>query len=110
MLTAPHPAAATVSPYTTLFRSPTGTGSDGKCTVTFTSNSAGIVVGHASLARTSTTVSLKRQTDSIHGLTRDATKRFVDANISITPDGVNKVGDPHTFTVLVQQDDVLVEA
>jgi hypothetical protein len=28
---------------------------------------------------------------------RDAVKRFVDARISITPDDVNEVGDPHTF-------------
>src|SRR5204862_125110 len=28
-----------------------------------------------------------------------ATKRFVDANVSITPNGVNQVNNAHTFTV-----------
>src|SRR5262249_60312277 len=33
-------------------------------------------------------------------------KRFVDASIAVTPlNAVNKVGDPHTFTATVQQDD-----
>jgi hypothetical protein len=37
-----------------------------------------------------------------------ATKRFVDANITITPpEATNTVGDLHTFTVTVQQDDGL---
>ena len=31
-----------------------------------------------------------------------ATKTFVDAKISITPDATNEVGHPHTFTVTVQ--------
>ena len=49
-------------------------------------------------------VSLTRATDSTHGSTGDATKRFVDATISIAPDAVNAVGQPHTFTVTVMQD------
>ena len=34
-----------------------------------------------------------------------AIKHFVDAYITIGPDGTNTVGDPHTFTVNVKQDD-----
>src|SRR5207247_2587994 len=32
-----------------------------------------------------------------------AVKTFVDANITITPSATNAVGQPHTFTVTVQQ-------
>src|SRR5262249_30466124 len=35
------------------------------------------------------------------------TKQFVDARITIAPDRTNEVGQPHTFTVTVQQDDGL---
>jgi hypothetical protein len=31
----------------------------------------------------------------------DLTKRWVDGSVAITPDGVNEVGDPHTFNVTV---------
>src|SRR5262249_34865279 len=33
-----------------------------------------------------------------------AVKRFVDANVSITPNGVNEVGTAHTFTVSTTAD------
>jgi hypothetical protein len=36
-----------------------------------------------------------------------ATKRFVDSYITITGDAVNEVGDPHTFTATLYQDDGL---
>ena len=36
-----------------------------------------------------------------------ATTRTVDASVSIAPDATNEVGQPHTFTVTVQQDDGL---
>src|SRR5205085_1581052 len=53
-------------------------------------------------------VSITRVTDGIGANSGDAVKRFVDAKIAITPSAVNKVGDLHTFTVNVQQDDGLV--
>src|SRR5262249_35705134 len=33
-----------------------------------------------------------------------ATKRWINARIQITPNATNVVGQPHTFTVLLQQD------
>jgi len=40
----------------------------------------------------------------------DAVKTFVDAKISIAPNATNEVGQPHTFTVTVLQDDGLTAA
>src|SRR5439155_1612665 len=37
--------------------------------------------------------------DNQNGNSDNVTKRFVDANVSITPNGVNEVGTAHTFTV-----------
>src|SRR5262245_49061177 len=88
----------------------TGTDSNGQCSVTFTSNAAGTVTGHATVTFDVGGVSLTRATDNTHGSTGDATKRFVDANISIVPDRVNEVGQPHTFDVTVLQDDGLSAA
>src|SRR5207245_10728811 len=80
----------------------TGTNSSGQCTVTFTSNSAGIVTGHASVTFSVGGVSLTRSTNATPPNTGDVTKRFVDAKITITPNGVNEVGTTHTFTILDQ--------
>jgi len=55
-------------------------------------------------------VSITRATDNTHGSTGDATKRFVDASITIGPDATNNIGQPHTFTVTVLQDDGLTAA
>src|SRR5207248_1449350 len=91
---------------------PSGTNADtnGECKVVFTSNSAGVVTGHATVNASFGGGTFSAQTDGVLPNSPDAVKRFVDAKISITPDGVNKVGDPHTFTVLVQQDDGLTAA
>ena len=43
-------------------------------------------------------------TDNSGGNSGDATKVFQDANIQITPNGTNRVGDPHTFTAHVNAD------
>ena len=40
-------------------------------------------------------------TDAVPPNGGDATKVFQDANIQITPNGTNRVGDPHTFTAHV---------
>ena len=94
-------------------RAPTGTcttagantDANGQCTITFTSPTAGQVTGHA-------TATLHvggrpdhrrdRRPERQHG---DAVKTFVDANIQITPNGVNRVGDPHMFTGHVNVND-----
>jgi Prealbumin-like fold domain len=80
---------------------------NGSCSVTFTSNSAGQVTGHASVTFSVGGVSLTRETDNTGGSTGNAVKRFVDARISIAPDDTNEVGDSHTFTVTVEQNDGL---
>lgn len=83
----------------------------GQCKIVFTSNSAGKVTGHASWTGTLGTPSpFTVETDGAAPNSGDAVKTFVDANISITPDGTNPVNAPHTFTVTVMQDDGLTAA
>ena len=78
----------------------------GQCSVTFTSNSPGTVTGNASaivtLNTTPNNVNLSVSTADANSPTGSAIKRFVDARISIDPDDVNGIGEPHTFTVLVE--------
>jgi hypothetical protein len=83
---------------------------NGSCSVTFTSNTAGGVTGHAAVTFSVGGVSLTRETDNTAGNSGDAVKRFVDAKISIGPDDTNSVGESHTFTVNVQQNDGLTAA
>jgi hypothetical protein len=73
--------------------------------VSFTSATAGQVIGNASTTFSVGGVSLTRATGDSHtGDGGPATKTFVDANIQITPaTATNPVGSPHTFTVTVQQ-------
>src|SRR5207237_1156978 len=81
---------------------------NGQFKVTFTSASAGQVVGNASTSFALNGVTLARATgDSNTGDSGPATKTFEDARISITPNATNAVGQPHTFTVTVLQDDGL---
>jgi uncharacterized repeat protein (TIGR01451 family) len=75
--------------------------------VTFTSQTAGIVTGHATATLTVNGVPLTRATDGTNGSTGDATKRFVDATIGIAPNATNGITEPHTFTVTVLQNDGL---
>src|SRR5439155_165881 len=82
----------------------------GHFSVTFTSQSAGIVTGHATASLTVSGVSLSRATDNTHGSTGDTVNGFVVAKVNIGLDDVNAVGDPHTFTVTVLQDDGLTAA
>ncbi len=84
---------------------------NGVCTVSFTSNSAGRVIGHAAAdvdIGGGTTIPV--ETDATGDNSGDAVKRFVDAKISIGPDDTNSVGEDHTFTVNVQQNDGLSAA
>ena len=76
----------------------------GECTVTFTSDVATVITGHASVSLTIAGLTVVRQTDGTGDNSGDAVKRFVDAFITIGPDDVNSVGETHTFTVNVQQD------
>jgi Prealbumin-like fold domain len=83
---------------------------NGTCTITFSSNTAGTVTGHASATFSVGGQTFTVQTDGTGSNSGDAVKRFVDAKISIGPDDTNSVGESHTFTVNVQQDDGLSAA
>jgi uncharacterized repeat protein (TIGR01451 family) len=84
------------------------TDNNGQFSVTFTSQSAGIVTGNASATLSVLGVNLSRATgDGQSGDTGAAVKRFVDAKISIAPNATNGITEPHTFTVTVLQDDGL---
>lgn len=83
---------------------------NGEAKGVFTSASAGIVKGHATASVTVLGVPLTVSTDGLNGDSGDATKRFVDARITIAPNATNTVGQPHTFTATVQEDDGLTAA
>jgi hypothetical protein len=83
---------------------------NGTCSITFTSATAGYVTGNASVTLVVGGVTLTRDTNAATsaipsgpGGTGQARKDFVDANISIGPDGTNPVNVNHTFTVTVQR-------
>ncbi len=78
---------------------------NGTCSVTFTSNSAGTVTGHASADVLVSGSLFFVETDGVSPNSGDAVKTFVDAKISIAPDDTNSVSEDHTFQVTVQQDD-----
>jgi hypothetical protein len=84
------------------------TDSNGQFLVHFTSQTAGIVTGNATATLTVSGVPLTRATGDSHvGDSGPATKRFVDANVSIAPNATDGITDPHTFTVTVMQNDGL---
>src|SRR5262249_34351155 len=84
------------------------TNSSGQFQVTFTSATAGQVIGNTTTTFTVRVVTLTRATgDSQSGDSGPATKTFIDARISLTPSSTNQVGQPHTFTLTVLQDDGL---
>ena len=84
------------------------TDGDGEFSTTFTSATAGQVEGNASASvPLAGGVTLDVETDGIAPNSGPAIKTFVDAFITIDPDGVNAVGDPHTFTTTVWVDDGL---
>ena len=92
------------------------TDANGQCTATISSPTAGLTVANATATLSVAGVSLTRDTDPATGITAGpggsgpATKQWVDARISIAPDKTNEVGQPHTFTATVQQDDGLTAA
>jgi uncharacterized repeat protein (TIGR01451 family) len=78
------------------------TNSSGQFQVTFTSLTAGQVIGNATATLSVLGVSLTRATgDSNAGDSGPATKTFEDATISIAPNATNGITEPHTFTVTV---------
>jgi uncharacterized repeat protein (TIGR01451 family) len=92
---------ATAVPSTTLSGTTDGSG---HFAVTFTSATAGQVVGNATTTLSVSGVSLTRATgDGNAGDSGPATKTFVDGRISIAPNATNGVTEPHTFTVTVVQ-------
>jgi len=89
---------------TTLINDGSGT-SGGTCTVVFTANKAGKVTGHAEADVVVGGQTIHVETGGSGGKTGDAVKFFVDAFITIAPNDTNSIGESHTFTVTVQQND-----
>jgi hypothetical protein len=75
----------------------------GTCTVSFTSNSAGTVTGHAAADVTLGGLTIHVETDGTGSNSDDAVKTFVDAAIGIATDDTNSVGEDHTFAITVTQ-------
>ena len=74
-------------------------------------STAGSVDIHATTTFDVGGVSLTRATGTGGLNSTDANKIYVDAKITIGPaEATNTVGDPHTFTVTVSQDDVALRA
>ena len=82
-----------------------GTDAFGNCDVVINSAGAGTFTIHAAVSFDVSGVTLSRETDGLGQNSGDATKVYVDASISISPNAVNVVSDPHTFTVTVMEDD-----
>ena len=87
-----------------------GTDASGNCDVIVNSSTATTISAHAAAEVPVGDTTISVETDGEGGNSGDATKRWVDAKISIAPDAVNAVGEAHTFTVTVQQDDGLLAA
>jgi uncharacterized repeat protein (TIGR01451 family) len=78
------------------------TNASGQASATFTSATAGEVIGNASTRFTVNGATETRSTgDSQSGDSGPATKFFEDATISIAPNATNGITEPHTFTVTV---------
>jgi hypothetical protein len=84
---------------------------NGTCHITFKSDTAGTVTGHAAADVDIGGGETRHvETNGQGSNSGDAIKRFVDARISIGPDDTNSVREPHTFTVTVEQNDGLTAA
>jgi hypothetical protein len=75
----------------------------GTCSVTFSSDVAGVITGHAEADVIVDDTTFHVETGG-EGNSPDAVKRFVDAKIAISPDDVNGIGETHTFVVDVDND------
>jgi len=77
----------------------------GVCSVTFVSDTAGLVVGHAAADVNISGQTFHVETDGEGRNSGDATKRYVDAFVTIGPPfDTNGVQETHTFTTRVYQD------
>ncbi|MDQ1374100.1 MAG: hypothetical protein QOJ09_1438, partial [Actinomycetota bacterium] len=84
-----------------------------QCTVTINSSSTGVftanATGSAKVAKTglADTVTITRSTSGTHGPNGSgpATKTYVDARITVGPNGLNEVNDHHTVTGKVETKD-----
>jgi len=74
----------------------------GTCSVTFSSNVAGLITGHAEADVDVGDTTIHIETGGV-GNNPDALKRFVDGRVAISPDDVNGIGESHTFTVDADQ-------
>jgi hypothetical protein len=75
----------------------------GTCQVTFSSDFAGTITGHAEADVEFGDTTVHVETGGT-GNNPDAFKVFVDGRVSISPDDVNGIGEPHTFVVDADQD------
>jgi hypothetical protein len=89
-----------ITPTTDTCASPGTVG--GTCQVTFTSNVAGLITGHAEADVAVGDTTIHVETGGA-GNNPDAHKRFVDGRVTISPDDVNGIGEPHTFVVDAEQ-------
>jgi hypothetical protein len=90
-----------ITPTTDTCASPGTVG--GSCEVTFSSNVAGTITGHAEADVAVGDTTIHVETGGT-GNNPDAFKVFVDGRVSITPDDVNGIGESHTFVVDAEQD------
>src|SRR5262245_58923845 len=80
------------------------TNASGQCTLTVNSPTTGLATVSASSNVGVQAISIPVSTDGVAPNSGPATKRWVDATISIAQNAVNRVGTQHTFTVTVRED------
>jgi hypothetical protein len=76
----------------------------GSCSVTINSPTAGSVAIHAAASPVVLGLTLPIATGTGGNNSADAAKTYINAQIVITSDSTNEVGDDHTFTVTVKKD------
>ena len=74
----------------------------GTCTVTFDSDTAGTITGHASATIMVGDTEIDVETDGTGDNSGEVVKRFVDARVGIDPDDTNGIEESHTFTVTAE--------
>jgi hypothetical protein len=79
------------------------TNASGLCTLALNSANPGLATVQASATVPVSGINVSVATDGYGAFTVQNQKLFADANISITPNGTNEVGNNHTFTVTVMK-------
>ena len=80
--------------------------SSGSCSVTINASSGGSVDIHAQTTVSVGGLLLQRSTGVSAGSSADAEKTYVEARLTLTPpEDVNRVGEDHIFTALLEIDD-----